>query len=39
MIGLLRVYEGDYAGSHSVGGLFKEKRFVCQASKDNGPVC
>ena len=43
MIGLLRQYVGDCAGSCSVGRLrkiwidtvFKEKRFVCQASKEN----
>ena len=41
-----RVYVGECAGSRSVGrsqkrwtdreGLFKEKRFGCQVTKDNG---
>ena len=42
-----RVYVGECAGNRSVGrprrdgldwiGVFKEKRFGCQASKENGP--
>ena len=30
-----RVYIGGCTGSHSVG-LFKKKRFGCQASKERG---
>ena len=47
MIGLLIVYVGECAGSCSLGRpqercidtmkeLFKENRFECQASKENG---
>ena len=46
MIGLLRVYVEEFAGSRSVGWLwkrwndtvkaFKKKGFGCQTSKENG---